>query len=258
MICLLLALVGPWAHAWTELQVFDPPNSQLTIRNIAVAVDGSQDPDEKFFISDGWSEQSDRAALLYKWHGSSFSTRYTLVMDYPVLDTSFYLPSLTTMDGEESLYISLRYLNTSPNPDQYNLREFVVDRAAPHTSPSPLEHFAIADDADTKDVKHSVLLLDPEELALHACFTRKTTTANEDTLGNHRDLVDTADTGTRDTAWQSTEDGIASAANAGESHCDVAALEAADGPSCTSGRTKTETWRSGCASRTRWAPRTTR
>jgi len=219
MICPLFALLAGAAQAWTPIQVFDPPNSQLTIRNIAVVVDGSQDPDEEFFLSDGWSDQTDQAALLYKWHGSSYSTRYTLISDFPTTDDSFYLPSMTTEDGDDYLYVSARYLNTTPAPDQYNLRELVVDRYAPLTAPSPEEHFAIADDDDTKDVKHSVLLLDGDEDTLQSCFTRKITTANEDSLGNHRDLTGI------DTGWQATEDTIATATDAGESHCDVATLD---------------------------------
>jgi len=70
------------ATDWTSITIFDPPNTELIIRNIGVALDGEVDPDTEFFVSDGFDEGAaggGQAALLYKYHANNFSSRFVLV-----------------------------------------------------------------------------------------------------------------------------------------------------------------------------------
>ena len=208
----LLALVSTEAlAAWTTITVFDPPGQNLIIRSVGVAVDGSLSPDVEFFVADGYDDQDDQAALLYKYHAASFSSRYVLVDDFPTNDEAYYLPSITTQDGDDDLYLSLKYWNTTES--QYNLRELVVDRDAPLTSPSPAEDTEIADDDDADKTNRSAIILDATDDALQACFTREN--SSDDVFANHRDLTG---------SWQSTEDTVQSGAGKQE-HCDVAILD---------------------------------
>lgn len=204
----LALLTQPASAAWTQHTVFNGSNA---VRTIGVALDDSLLQPTLYYVEDVFNTVSQDKQLGYRYYDTAFTTR--VLFDHDINDATQegYLPSLTTGDGEASIWLSAKWYNSGTS--EYNIEEVVLNRS---TGSATMDQ-TLGDDYPNDEAKHSFVRLDEANQVLHSCFTHVTSGSGEDANANHRALG---------SAWASASlEEVGGNGNGGtQDHCAIAVL----------------------------------
>jgi hypothetical protein len=172
---LLLLLVVTALAAWSPLGVMSPPDDDLEIRSVAVALDSGTS--EKFFVCDTYDEPGNDPFLFYKHFDGSWGPRHEISDDIGPNTSEGYLQSIATEDGETHLYVAAKWATGG----DFLLEELKVDQSDGSVDATT----AVLSDDFSNDIGHNYLWMDAPNNELHSVFTVKN--SPEDVHTNHRD-----------------------------------------------------------------------